>query len=195
MHEATSHADRILAYRQLLAWLIVAFRSPTHDSLVELDGADVEAWLVAAGLPAVAQSRRADADRDGDLPQLASEYVRLFVNAPRGAVAHLEAVAYLAEDGPEAQNEYLAALTSTLATAGLTVTDESPWPPDHLTMLLEYLLFAWSTAPPGEVPATDPFVQRYLAGWVPAMLERLDRADPPPFYRRAGQVLTAVLAP
>ncbi|MFH1845033.1 MAG: molecular chaperone TorD family protein [bacterium] len=180
------------AERHLLAWLILAFRRPTLASLREIFSVDPGFLLREAGYADGGVPDRLPPPEAAEmvLDELASEYVRLFVNAPATPVAHLAATAYLVNDGPEAQVDYLTALQLELAKAGLGLAPESTEPPDHLTLLLERLYLCDNDGADSRIRSA--FARSFLAGWLPPFLARLAAADPLPLYRIAGAVLATM---
>ncbi len=187
------HEGRNQAREQLIAWLILAFRPPTADSLRQLREADLSGLIDSAELAGGTSLPEMPSGATGqaELSTLASEHVRLFVNSRETEVVFLEATAYLYEQGPEAQSVFLADLVSELRSAGLSPVLEATLPPDHLTVLLERLYYLKGTL--REPLAKHPFSARFLQSWIPAMLTRLKHSDPPPMYAVAGAVLALLM--
>ncbi len=156
-----------------------------------VDARDTIAWLINAFRPPTAEAIKTLGLRESDLDHLESEYVRLFLNSATMPVAHLEAAAWLLGE-EEPPTVFMEDLSRECAALGLRVPVNSPVPPDHLTVLLE-LLYAKRLSGASALPSEDPFARRFLVPWVPRFLERLEAADPPSFYRRAGNVLASLL--
>ena len=139
----------------------------------------------------IARGYRLCRENENLLAELEPEYVRLFVNAPHGNVAYLEATAYLANEGLDAQGDYMYRLSSVLTRAGIAPSADARQPSDHLAMLLECVYYELSNDP--RPPGRLPFVEEFVAGWLPRFLRRLGDAGPHPFYVLVGSILTAVL--
>ena len=202
--EAPEETRALEATRQLLAWLILAFRPPTTESVTRLLSTDLLVVMEESGvewgslrdLPTVQLLHSAsDPDRlvAEVVDEIETEYVRLFVNHPSGRVAHPEALAWLAQEGPEAQSEYSLRLGGFLDQLGFARSSTAEEPPDHLTVLLELLY----SVDHGEAPdlQNHPVVRDLLVAWLPRFLDRLAGLDPPPLYSWAAGVLAALFVP
>jgi DMSO reductase family type II enzyme chaperone len=86
---------------------------------------------------------------------------------------------------------------------GLTLSEAPRELPDHLTTELEFLHFLTYREAETLAAGGDPgpwrraqrdFVSRHPARWVPKLRERLEAADPMPFFRELVGKLTSFLA-
>ncbi len=151
-----------------IARLVLAFRPPGEETRTEL-----ASW------------------RPDGLDALRTEYTRLFVNGRSGPAAPPEALAWLSGRTTAGKSEFLANLAEAYRGGGLAVGPAAGRPPDHISVMLEYLHFLEATGAPAETVIA--FRERFLAPWVAEFLARLEAAEPLPFYRRAGHELGQVL--
>ena len=71
----------------------------------------------------------------------------------------------------------------------LEVPEEFRSTPDHLLLELEFLSLLYRSATPEQI---EKFIADHL-DWVPELKERVDRADPHPFYRKAIELINLFL--
>jgi transcriptional regulator with PAS, ATPase and Fis domain/TorA maturation chaperone TorD len=184
--------SRIDAELELLAWLILAFRPITQESAATLLGVDPRSLLAQAKIDHRPIANNLLQTPSSMSDELESEYVRLFVNAPGGAPAPLEALAYLGDEGQNARLEFLRDLSREIDRLGLSAAPaRNSFPVDHLTKIIELLYHCHKE--PDDTGSAPRIARSFLAGWVPTFVERLEAATPPLFYRNAGRVLEAVL--
>lgn len=122
------------------------------------------------------------------LQDLQTEYVRLFINAVNGAVAHPYASVYVHDAGILCQQGHDDALAYySRAEMEPLATDESP---DHIAY---ELAFVGILLDKGSDKLLDSFVTKHLMTWFPNFLQTLLKAKPHPFYSVLGQVTNLCL--
>ncbi len=117
------------------------------------------------------------------LQDLQAEYVRLFINAAGGAVAHPYASIYIQNAGILRQQGYDEALAYyARAEMEPPTTDEGP---DHI---VHELAFVGLLLDKGNDELLDIFLGKHLMTWYPSFLQKLLSAEPHPFYSVLGLV-------
>jgi len=136
----------------------------------------------------------------GDLADLQREYERLFVNLPGQRVSLVEStykpwtgdgscgLAFAGDKGLLLGDAALH-MQEMYRRLSLEVPEEFRGTPDHLLLELEFLSLFYHSATPEQIQG---FIEDHL-DWVPDLKERVDQADPHPFYRRAIELINLFL--
>lgn len=152
------------------------------------------------GDPQLLADLSADKGPEGDLSALQREYERLFVNLSGQRVSLVEstykpwtgdgscALAFAGDKGLLMGDAALH-MREIYGQLSLEVPEELCSTPDHLLLELEFLSLLYHSATPEQIQG---FIEDHL-DWVPDLKERLDQADPHPFYRRAIEVINLFL--
>lgn len=135
-----------------------------------------------------------------DLADLQREYDRLFASLPGQNISLVEStykpwtgdgscgLAFAGDKGLLLGDAALH-MQEMYRRLSLEVPEEFRSTPDHLLLELEFLSLLYHSATPEQ---TQGFIEDHL-DWVPDLKERLDQADPHPFYRRAIELINLFL--
>lgn len=135
-----------------------------------------------------------------DLAALQKEYERLFASLPGQRISLVEstykpwtgdrscALAFAGDKGFLMGDAGLH-MREIYRRLSLELLEEFRSTPDHLLLELEFLSLLYHSATPEQIRG---FIEDHL-DWVPDLKERLDQADPHPFYRRAIEVINLFL--
>jgi len=136
----------------------------------------------------------------GDLADLRREYERLFASLPGQKISLVEstykpwtgdgscALAFAGDNGLLMGDAALH-MREIYRQLSLEVPEELCSTPDHLLLELEFLSLLYHSATPEQ---TQGFIEDHL-DWVPDLKQRVDQADPHPFYRRAIELINLFL--
>jgi len=164
-------------------------RSLLEENIVE--------WGGNPGLLAEFAGRK---NPDADLPALQREYDRLFAGLPGRRISLVEStykpwtgdgscgLAFAGDEGLLLGDAALH-MREIYRHLSLEVPEEFRSTPDHLLLELEFLSLLYRTARPEQIQG---FIADHL-DWVPELKERVDQADPHPFYRRAVELINLFL--
>ncbi len=137
---------------------------------------------------------------EGDLQILQREYVRLFANLPGPEISLVEStykrwtgdsgcvLAFAGEKGLLMGDAALH-MREMFRQLSLEVPEEFRSTPDHLVLELEFLSLLYHST-------TQEQVQRFIKDhldWIPDLKDRVDQANPHPFYRNAIELINLFL--
>jgi TorA maturation chaperone TorD len=167
----------------------------TIQSLLE---ENIREW---GGDPGLLAELSAEKNAEGDLSALQREYERLFANFPGQKISLVEstykpwtgdsgcALAFAGNRGL-LMGDCALHMGEMFRQLSLEVPGEFRSTPDHLVLELEFLSLLYRSA-------TQEQVQRFIKDhldWVPDLKERVDQADPHPFYRNAIELVNLFLS-
>jgi DMSO reductase family type II enzyme chaperone len=160
------------------------------DRLCELLGELDEKLLANVNYPALRDAGQAE-------DSLAAEYTRLFDAGVSGPASSLAGGIH---HGPQMQT--MEEVLRFYNHFGLTLSPQMQELPDHITAELEFLHFLTygeeELAGRGEDVASyqraqRDFIARHPGRWVPRMRQKLEQAEPMPFYRELVRLLECFL--
>jgi len=159
-----------------------------------------ENTLECGGDPIYLAQLADEKDPTSDLAALQSEYERLFASL-RGQRISLVESTYkpwtsdascalsLAGDKGFLMGDAALHMREIYRHLSLEVPEEFRSMPDHLLLELEFLSFLYRSATPEQIQG---FIGDHL-DWVPDLKERVERAEPHPFYRTAIELINRFL--
>ncbi|MFW8602014.1 TorD/DmsD family molecular chaperone [Desulfobacterota bacterium M19] len=124
-----------------------------------------------------------DTENNISLTDLQAEYVRLFINSPAGIQAPPYASIYIGNRGILLQQGHDEAMSFYQA-AGLE-TIESTECEDHIAF---ELAFIGHLIEDNRLDLLREFIHEHVIKWYPEFFQRLQSAQPGPFYKILGQV-------
>jgi TorA maturation chaperone TorD len=152
------------------------------------------------GDPRLVAELSGEKDPGVDLAALQKEYERLFASLPVQRISLVEStykpwtgdgscgLAFAGDKGLLMGDAALH-MREIYRQSSLEVPEELRSTPDHLLLELEFLSLLYRSATPGQIQG---FIEDHL-DWVPDLKERLDQADPHPFYRKAIELINLFL--
>jgi TorA maturation chaperone TorD len=158
---------------------------------------NIEEW---GGDPQLFADLSAEKSPEGDLAALQREYERLFGNWTGQKISLVEStykpwtgdsgsvLAFAGEKGLLMGDAALH-MREMFRQFSLEVPEEFRSTPDHLVLELEFLSLLYHCANPKQV---QMFIKDHL-DWIPDLKDRLDRAQPHPFYRNAIELINLFL--
>jgi TorA maturation chaperone TorD len=135
-------------------------------------------------------------DPGGNLAGLRGEYERLFINLPGQSVSLVESTykpwtadsgcaLALAGDKGLLMGDAALHMREMFRRLSLEVPEEFRSTPDHLVLELEFLSLLYHSATPAQA---QRFIEDHL-DWIPDLKDRVDGADPHPFYQKAVELI------
>jgi TorA maturation chaperone TorD len=159
---------------------------------------NIEEW---GGDPQLLAELPAEESPEGDLAALQREYERLFGNLTSQKISLVEStyrswtgdsgcvLAFAGEKGLLMGDAALH-MREMFHQFSLEVPEEFRCTPDHLVLELEFLSLLYHCAKQEQV---QMFIEDHL-DWIPGLKDRVDRAQPHPFYRNVIELINSFLS-
>jgi TorA maturation chaperone TorD len=160
-------------------------------------GKNIEEW---GGDPQLLAELSAEKSPEVDLAALQREYERLFGNLTGQKISLVEStykpwtgdsgcVLAFAGDKGLLTGDAALHMREMFCQFSLEVPEEFRSSPDHLVLELEFLSLLYHLATPEQI---QRFIKDHL-DWIPYLKDRVDRAHPHPFYRKAIELINLFL--
>jgi len=178
---------------------------PDGETMGQLKQGEIQSLLEEnirewGGDPRLMAELSGEKNPGGDLADLQREYDRLFAGWPGQKISLVEStykpwtgdgscgLAFAGDKGLLLGDAALH-MREIYGQLSLEVPEEFCSTPDHLLLELEFLSLLYHSATPEQIRG---FIEDHL-DWVPDLKERVDQADPHPFYRRAIELIKLFL--
>jgi len=178
---------------------------PDGETVRQLEQGEIQSLLEKiirewGGDPRAIAELSGGKDPGADPAALQREYDRLFASLPGQRISLVEstykpwtgdgscALAFAGDKGL-LMGDGAVHMREIYSRLSLEVPEEFRSMPDHLLLELEFLSLLYRSAAPEQIQG---FMADHL-DWVPELKERVDEADPHPFYRRAIELINLFL--